>query len=195
MPEVSNSTALIIIAIVVLGLLVWGGCGGGCGGKKDHFTRTPLTADTNCQFVRSPVDYVYKTMTEIPSKVGKDYPHLMADRTDKLQPLDQSPGINLVRDEDKLWNQDKLWKQYENDWVGCGNGKPYIVNDEKTRFSLTEAGNEWAHRILNAQHLPAHGPKVAPEDRALTELDYINPEPFDRLYGGSQYLPHNIGWS
>jgi len=193
MVEVSNTVALVIIALVVLGLLLWGGCKLGCGANKDNFTRTCLTADTNCQFVRTPVDYIYKTMTEIPPKVGRDYPHLMADRTDELQPLDQSPGIELVADENKLWNPDKLWKQYGHNWAGCGNCQPYIVNDEKTRFSLTEVGNEWAHRILNAQHLPAHGPKV--ENRALTELDYIEPEPFDRLYGGSGYLPDNIGYS
>ena len=191
MPEVSNAAALIVIALVVLGLFLWGGCGGAR--QRDHFTRTCLTADTNCEFVRSPVDYAYKTMTSIPAKVGKDYPHLMANRTDKTQPLDQSSGIDLVKDENKLWDQDRLWKQYESDWAGCGNGKPHIVNDEKTRFSLTEVGNEWAHRILNAQHLPAHGPKVA--DRALTELDFVTPEPFDRMYGGDSYLPHNIGWS
>jgi len=192
MVEVSNAVALVIIALVVLGLFLWGGCS-----KKDNFTRTCLTADTNCQFVRTPVDYIYKTMTSIPPKVGKDYPHLMADRTDELQPLDQSPGIELVKDENKLWNPDKLWKQYENTWCGCGNGKPYIVNDEKTRFSLTDVGNEWAHRILNAQQHPAHsyGPPVPAEDRALTELDYVMPEDFDRLYGGSGYLPDNIGYS
>jgi len=193
MVEVSNAVALVIIALVVLGLFFWGGCKIGCGANKDNFTRTCLTADTNCQFVRSPVDYIYKTMTSIPEKVGKDYPHLMADRTDELQPLDQSPGIELVRDENKLWNPDKLWKQYENNWSGCGNGKPYIVNDEKTRFELTEVGNEWAHRILNGQSGPRYGPPNP--DRALTDLDYIMPEPFDRMYGGSDYLPHNIGYS
>lgn len=193
MPKVSNTVALLIIALVVLGLFLFGGCKLGCRDRKDNFTRTCLTADTNCQFVRSPVDYIYKTTTEIPPKVGRDYPHLMADRTDELQPLDQSPGIELVKDENKLWNQDSLWKQYEHDWSGCGNCKPYIVNDEKTRFMLSEVGNQWAHRILNAQHLPAHGPPV--QDRALTELDYTTPEPFDRMYGGSCYLPQNIGYS
>ena len=193
MPEVSNTVALLIIAVVVVGLFILGSSKYGCGGKKDHFTRTCLTADTNCQFVRSPVDYVYKTMTEVPAKKGRDYPHLMADCSDELQPLEQSPGIQLIRDEAKLRDQDKLWKQYENDWKGCGNGKPYIVNDEKTRFTLAEVGNQWAHRILNAQHLPAHGPKG--EDRALTELDMITPEPFDRMYGGSDFLPHTLGWS
>jgi len=190
MVEVSNITALIVIALAILFLFFVGGCGA----KKDNFTRTCLTADTNCQFVRSPVDYVYKTMTSIPEKQGKDYPHLMADRTDELQPLDQSPGIKLDRDMDKLWDDTKLWTQYGNDWAGCGNGNPYIVNDEKTRFELREVGNEWAVRILNGQSGPRYGP-VGPDGPALSEIDIVDPSPFDRLYGGSDYLPQNIGYS
>lgn len=183
---VSNTVAIIIIALAVLALFVFGG---GCKNQKDNFTRTCLTADTNCSFVRSPVDYAYKTITSIPSKVGKDHPHLMADPSDEFQPLEQ--GVDLIKDEKKLWNQDLLWRQYGNDWSGCGNGQSYIVNDEKTRASLSDAGNEWARRMLDSQRLPEHGPNSSD---VITEQDMIAPEPHDRLYGGSDFLPQNIGY-
>ena len=156
--------------------------------QRSGFTRTCLTADTNGMFVRTPVDYAFQDITQVPEKIGKEYPHWMADITDELQPLDHGP-INLLRDEDKLWNPNLLWKQYEHNWRGCGNGKAYIVNDEKTRFSLAEIGDIWLHRELDNMRTPAHGPK----GNAVTEMDYIRPEPFDRLYGGSGYLPKLIG--
>ena len=189
--EVSNTTAIIVVGAVVGALVIYGTCKlAWANNKKSNFTRTCLTADGNCQFVRSHVDYVYKDQTEIPQKIGMDFPHHMGDPKDKLQPLDQG-RINLARDEVKLANPDLLWKQYEHDWKGCGNGKPYIVNDEKTRFSLAEVGDIWAVRQLNAQTTPQHG-LFKPKYPALTEQDYIVPEPFDRLYGGS-WLHNQIG--
>lgn len=158
--------------------------------KKSHFTRTCLTADGNCQFVRSHVDYVYEDNTEIPSKVGRKFPHWIANPKDKTQPLGHGP-VDLIADEAKLHNQDLLWKQYEHDWKGCGNGKPYIVNDEKTRFSLAEVGDIWAHRQLDSQPTPAHGSQNT-ANPALTEIDFVKQDPFDRIYGGS-WLHNQLG--
>ncbi len=188
--EVSNTTALVVVGGVVAALAVYGTCKFALGTNKDNFTRTCLTADANCTFVRSHVDYVYKDQTEIPGKVGMDFPHRMGDPRDKLQPLAEG-RINLTRDEEKLWNPDLLWKQYENDWQGCGNGKPYIVNDEKTRHSLAAVGDVWLLRQLNAQSTPQHGSRNV-KYPALTEQDYITPEPFGRLYGGD-WIPDRIG--
>lgn len=191
MPKVSKTTSTIVLSAVAGGVLVYGlyKLKPELFGRKDNFTRTCLTADGNCQFVRSHVDYVYKEQTEIPGKIGKDFPHRMADPTDKAQPLEDGP-IDLIKDERKLNNPNLLWKQYEHDWKGSGNGKPYIVNDEKTRFSLAEVGDIWLERKLNAERQPAHGPQG--RYPALTEQDYITPEPYDRMYGG-EFLDNQIG--
>lgn len=189
MAQVSNTTAIVVLGAVAGAVAIYGMCHVMLN-KKDNFTRTCLTADSNCQFVRSHVDYVYKDQTEIPTKKGKDFPHLMGDPRDKLQPLEDN-SIDLIQDEMKLHNPDLLWKQYENDWKGCGNGKPYIVNDEKTRFSLAEVGDVWLERQLYAQRTPQHGPRG--KYPALTEQDEITPEPFDRMYGGGSWLPETIG--
>jgi hypothetical protein len=136
------------------------------------------------------VDYAFNSMTDVPEKMGMPYPHYIANRTDKLQPLDHG-RIDLIKDEKLLWHPNMLWKQYENDWVGCGDAKPYIVNDEKTRFALAETGDIWLHRILDGMITPAHGPvNGAP---ALTEQDIIQPEPYQPMYGGYGYLPLDIG--
>lgn len=188
--EVSNRTAMIIIAgsAIVIGVVVAYKMGW-FNKKRDGFTRTCLTADTNCQFVRSHVDYAYKDQTEIPTKKGMDFPHFMANPSDKLQPLDEGK-IDLIKDERKLNNQDLLWKQYEHTWKGCGNGKPYIVNDEKTRFSLAEVGDIWAWRQLYGMNSDMHHRGSI---KALTEEDAVVPDAFDRLYGGSDYLDNHIG--
>lgn len=187
--DLSNKTSAIVLGACVGIVVVYAAYKYMSPPKKSNFTRTCLTADTNCQFVRSHVDYVYKENTEVPQKIGMDFPHYLGDPRDKLQPLDQG-NVNLIRDEEKLANPDLLWKQYEHDWQGCGNGKPYIVNDEKTRFSLAEVGDMWAHRQLYAQKTPLHGPQG--KYPALTEQDAIVQDSFDRLYGGS-WLNNELG--
>ncbi len=163
----------------------------GANRSKNNFTRTCLTADTNCQFVRSPVDFAYKTMTEIPEKVGMPYPHQLGSPNDKLQPLENG-RIDLTQDEMKLWKPELLWEQYSNTWGGCGNNDVYIQNDEKTRFSLIEVGDAWAWRQLNSESGPRFGPKNV-RYPAITEADITTPEPYERLYGGSKFLPEHIG--
>ena len=185
MLNLTKNQVLMIGAVVVFFVVMWNRRN-----QKDQFTRTCLTADTNCKFVRSPVDYVYKTQTEIPDKVGRDYPHLMARPTDKLHPLEDGP-INLIQDEAKLWNPKLLWEQYTHDYPGCGNGKEYIVNDEKTRWTLEAVGDIGAARMLYSMRSPQHGPRgIRP---ALTEQDLVRPDPFDRSYGGSNYLNDALG--
>lgn len=189
--QITNTVAVLIVALVLLGLFILNGCSLKRG-NDEKFTRTCMTADTNCKFVRTPVDYMYGNDTDIPSKKGMEFPHYLGNPTDKLQPLDHG-HINLIKDEDLLWNPNKLWKQYENDFKGCGNGKPYIVNDDKTRWELREVGDEWAARILEAQHLPEHGPRRTGNEAALVDLDMLQPEPFGPLYGGEGYLNMMIG--
>ncbi len=204
--NITNTAAVLIIAIVLLGLYLLGGCK--MKGNNERFTRTCTSADTNCRFVRSPVDYAFETQTEIPAHKNMPFPHLLGNPTDELQPLDDpcignilpngqpdtipcgKTHINLIKDEGLLIHPSKLWKQYENDYKGCGNGKPYIVNDDKTRFELRAIGNEWAARVLDHQRLPEHGPDAT--HPALTELDIIDPDQFDQLYGG-RFLGSMIG--
>ena len=147
-----------------------------------------MTADSNCRFVRSPVDFAYEEITTIPVKEGKIFPHYLGNPTDKLQPLDHG-HIDLVKDEGLLWNQDKLFKQYGNDWKGCGNGKPYIVNDEKTRFGLADVGDMPLWRKL----IGASGPEYGPPGRnpALSDDDITMPDGFETHYGGP-WLSHAV---
>lgn len=213
--KVSNTAAVLIIALVLVGLYLLGGCKMSSG-KSENFTRTCTSADTNCKFVRSPVDYAFANVSDIPSHqppAGNPnailFPHLLGNPTDELQPLDdpcvgdivQTPSgpkpskpcsetrINLIKDEDKLWNPNKLWVQYENDYKGCGNGKPYIVNDDKTRFELRAVGDEWMARRLEHQMVDPrlYGiPDAAHQPRhpALTDLDLVEPDGEEQLYGG-----------
>ena len=184
--KISNPAAICIIALVLLGLFLWSGYG-----KKDEkFTRTCLTADTNCKFVRSAVDYISQDDKSGVQRMPHQNPHWIGNPTDELQPLGDGP-VNLVKDEDLLWNQQKLYKQYEHDFKGCGNGKEYIVNDDKTRFELREVGDEWAARALEAQRLPQHGPQG--RNPALVDQDMIQPDGFSQLYGGSSFLNNMIG--
>ena len=116
----------------------------------EHALQPIQTADLSVL----PVHYAFLDGSEIPAHVAAQnamtipFPHLAGNPHDKLQPLDDpcvgnimadgkpdmqpcgASRINLIQDESKLWNPDKLWKQYEHNYKGCGNGKPYIVNDD-----------------------------------------------------------------
>lgn len=189
--EISGTAAMLIIALVVIALFLLGGCGTLLKkDTKDDFTRTCMTADTNCRFVRSPVDYAENDITEVPIKKGKIFPHFMGFPGDKAQPLEDGHVV-LINDEKKLYDQDLLWKQYESSWKGCGNGKPYIVNDEKTRWTLRGLGDEAAVRMMESQPGPGD---YGPPGRypVVTDQDLIQPEPFDSLYGGD-WLDKPIG--
>jgi hypothetical protein len=188
--KVSTTTAVLVLVLVVIVLMVLTRrSSAAAAAKKEGFERTCMTAAGNCTFVRTPVDYVYRTSTEVPTKIGRDYPHYVGNPTDKAQPLEDG-YIDLEKDMRKLENPELLWKQYGNDWTGCGNGKPYIVNDEKTRSQLADTGDIWATRQLYAMRTPAHGP--VGRYPALTEQDEVVLDPFDRSYGGS-FLPQHIG--
>lgn len=158
--------------------------------KSENYIRTTMTQDKSCSFNKAPVDYAFLDISEVPEKQDYVFPHYLADPTDKLQPLSHG-YIDLIKDENKLWAGSDIWKQYENTWQGCGKGYPYVVNEEITRFGLTSAGDEGLHRILNGMPSPAHGP--AGRNPALTEIDAVIVDPFDKLYGGSDYLPPQIG--
>jgi len=186
--EISNTVALLILALALLGLYILGGCKMGCLKSKDSFTRTCLSADDNCKFVRSPVDYAFEDITEIPAHIGMEFPHMMGKPSDPRQPLDAN-RIDLIKDEKLLNAGSDIWKQYGNDFMGCGNGKEYIVNDDKTRWMLTDVGDIAAVRMLESMAVPKSrwGP-ISKRHPALTDQDMIMPDPFDALYGGSEFL-------
>ncbi len=161
--------------------------------RRDNFTRANLTMAPHCMFSRTPVDYAYEGYSSIPSNKGMLNPHWLGDKGDKAQPLEDG-FVDLLRDEKKLQNPDLLWRQYEPDYMGCGNGEPYIVDDNKTVAELTDTGSVWLVRKMRAEY----GPNVDPysgRHRALTEEDAVTPDPFDKEYGGlaSGYLPFTIG--
>jgi hypothetical protein len=176
--------AAIVVVVAVVAYFIFRSM------KSENYIRSTLTQDTSCQFVRSPVDYAFADITPVPERHDWPYPHYLADRTDKLQPLDHG-FVDLIKDENKLWQGSDIWKQYENTWAGCGKGYPYVVNDFKTRADLASVGDEGLHRILNGLPSPAHGP--AGRNPALSEIDVVVVDPFDKLYGGSDYLPPQIG--
>lgn len=148
--------------------------------RTDFFTRTCITGDTSAAFVRSPVDYAFQDITEIPSKVGMVFPHFLGKPNDNLQPLETSHGINFTPDELKL-DDGTLFTQYDNNYPGCGNGKPYIVNDNMTRDQLTRVGDMTARRIMDAQITPLHvKANVYP---VYPEQDAIQPDGYARQYG------------
>ena len=158
--------------------------------KKDHFTRTCLRDSSNARFVRTPVDFAMK--------IGKggwqENPHWIGNPKDRTQPLDFGP-VDLFADERKLSNQDELFKQYDNNWEGCGNGKVFASNDQKTRSLLKEVGNIGASRILDNIQTVFHGPKTGVPSE--TELSYCVEDPYpqsEKLYGGEPfYFQDTVG--
>lgn len=170
----------VVIGVVVVGLVI-----AYYFYKREHFTRTCITGDTSATFVRSPVDYAYEDITEIPMKVGMKFPHFLGKPTDDLQPLEGSHGVDLTEDMTRLADG-ALFKQYENDWPGCGNGMPYIVNDSVTRDQLTRVGDMDTRRKLDAEVTPYH--VKADVYPVLPELAAVRPDGYERLYGGEPYI-------
>jgi hypothetical protein len=175
---INNTAAIVIIALVVLALFVFVGCGKG---KRDNFTRTPFGTAETCQFARSPVDYINK----LPNGWQAN-PHYRADPGSKYQPLENGP-IDLYAEERKLSDPDLLWRQYGDNYIG-GTGMPYIENDETTRALLRETGDETLHMGLSNEITPRHLNSPFPTE---TEIDFINRDPFTadhELYGGRNYF-------
>jgi hypothetical protein len=107
----------------------------------------------------------------------------MANIADQNQPLDHGP-IDLERDFALLEHPDRLYKQYENEWKGCGDGHRYIVNDDRTRSGLIDIGDLQEVREMEHMRVPRAlwGPEgLAP---ALTDLDMSRPEPYPATYVG-----------
>lgn len=173
-----NQYILIGVAVLVIVVLIYRY-------RRDNFTRTCITGDTSAAFVRSPVDYAYEDITSIPMKVGMKFPHYLGKPTDDLQPLEDSRGINLTEDMTRLADG-VLFKQYENDWPGCGNGMPYIVNDSVTRDQLTRVGDMDTRRRLDAEITPYH--VKAAVYPVYPEQDAVRPDGFERLYGGEPFI-------
>lgn len=150
--------------------------------EHENFTRTPISACDNCQFVRSPVDYAMKPQRN---------PHHKANPEDFRQPLEENP-IDMYAEERKLWDQDSLYQSMENDWID-GTKTPYIVNDNKTRTLLREVGDEGVRRILD------NSPVVSITNAGLppvqTEADLITGDRYPAHhphYGGPSFFTQNM---
>ena len=188
MDNISVETVVLIGVLVVLVIFVFSGCKIWCDTKKDHFTRTCISSDTNSRFVRSPVDYAMN----VDEQGWHRFPHYMAKPSDYKQPLNFAP-IDFYADERKLNAGSDLWQQYGNFWGGCGNDEPYIVNDNKTRTLLREVGDEGLNRLLNNMGGPEYGPGGASKN---TELQECRPDPYidtQFLYMGEKNYNKPIG--
>jgi hypothetical protein len=177
----SNQLVIIIGIVIILILIIYL-----CSSKshKDGYTRTPL--GLNCQFRRTPVDFAMN---------GEDgwqtNPHWMADPSDKYQPLDFGP-VDLFKEERKLENGSNIFEQYTNDWEGPGNGKVYLMNDNKTRSLLTEVGDMGIRRVLDDEW----GPRFGQKGFSNTEISQLSPDPYTAdhaLYGGMKFLKYRVG--
>ena len=181
--EISKTTAIIIVCLFIVVLIFIGGCNNGLP-QKDKYTRTCLTDSTNCTFVRTPVDYAMKG-----SNGWESYPHYMGNPSDVSQPLEFGTP-DFYKDERKLeGNQSTLFKQYDNNWNGCGNGQSYIVNDAKTRSLLREMGDETTRRILDSMSSQGdYGPMT--NDPVFTDINLVQGDLYgdEKLYGGPAYF-------
>jgi len=184
MAQISKKAAVLIVVLVVILLFILGGCKMGCK-SKDSYTRTCLRDTQNCQFVRTPVDYAMKMP---PDTAWQRNPHWMGHPKDETQPLDFGP-VDLFAEERKLHHPDEIFQQYGHNYPGCGNGREFIVNDEKTRDLLREVGDEGARMILDNMGGPAFGPRTGIPSE--TELSLIRPDPYkadQKLYGSYPYF-------
>ena len=189
--EISNNTALLIICLALLILFV---AGVYCKSHKDHYTRTCLRDSTNCRYVRTPVDYAMQSKDDRPTG-WQSNPHFKANPKDVTQPFDlalmkNGANIDLYADERKLADPQLLFKQYGNNWAGCGNGKVSRPNDDKTRDMLREMGDESERRKLDNAVAAVHIYENAPPLR--TELSDCKPDPFVmdyQLYGSPSFVP------
>ena len=177
----------IVLILLLIGFLVLLLCINK--NQRDNYTRTCLTDSTNARFVRTPVDYAMKDVVlEGEDPIGwQRNPHWIANPHDKLQPLGFGP-VDFYPDERKIWNE-TVYDQYSPNSSGCGNGEPYLVNDNKTRTLLREVGDEGLRRILDNMTGPEHGPETLVPPH--TELTDSRPDPYtqsSKLYGGPSYF-------
>lgn len=179
--QMSNTVVILLVILVAAFLFVAAGCSLKCSNpQKEGYIRSCLSND--CTFQRTPVDFAKKH----PDGWQRN-PHYKANPSVKWQPLDYGP-VDFTPDARRLNEKNGvLFQQYRNDWKGCGQDQVYLLNDEKTRFDLTNVGDQGVRVYLdNLQH-PRHGLG----EPAKTELDLVRPDPGERIYGGDDYLPQN----
>ena len=121
---------------------------------------------------------------------GKEILITKLNHPNEHQPLDYGP-IDFWPEERKLnKNNGVLFQQYGRNWKGCGRPDPYLVNDSKNRFDLTNIGDQGARNQLDDLYSPRFG-KPGLEN---TEGNYDEPNPFfGKIYGGRNYLMGKIG--
>ena len=190
----NSETICFLIAILVIVLLfVLFKCKLDCSGEEKFTTGTkdkPLIEgyERSCLgndcygLQRTPVDYVQKH----PHGWQRN-PHWKANPSSKYQPLEFGP-IDLTADATRL-AKGELFKQYGNNWKGCGKQDGTLVNDSKNRFDLTAVGDNGARQQLNNLYNPRFGPRGITH----TEQSYVEPNPFfGKLYGGAGWLVSDV---
>lgn len=172
---------VVVFAILLLVVLLW------LFNRKNNqegFSRTPL--GNNALFRRSPVDFA------MAGEYGwTENPHWIAEPSVKYQPLDFGP-IDLYAEERKLNenNPYRIWSQYENNWID-GNKEVYLINDEKTRSLLKEAGDLDTARYLENEYSPRFGPRTGHTNLAM---NYAQPDwSGEMFYGGKTFLKKTTG--
>ena len=173
-----NNYCLVIFVVVAVSVAIVL-LSSKCNGMLEGYKRSCL--GQTCRMARTPVDYAFKT----PNGWQRN-PHWQANPADKYQPLTEGP-IEFYPDIKNLnANNGVLFKQYGNEWKGCGKDQVYLINDSKTRFDLENLGDHWPREIMDS--LPH--PRLIP-GCGSTEMDHVEVDPWgDKIYGGAGYLIH-----
>ncbi len=171
-----NTILILVVALVLVGLVYYK-----CmkSPSREGYIRSSLANDC-FGLQRSPVDYAFKF-----DHGWQRNPHWQASPGNKFQPLDYGP-IDLFADERRLVkNHGTVFQQYRSDWKGCGQDVPYLVNDEKTRFDLTNIGDQGARDQLdNIPSVRFGPPGYDNNERSMDRRDNSR----GKIYGGSAFL-------
>lgn len=171
-------TLVLILVAVIAAVVFFNMCSVKCKmPEREGYIRSSL--GNVCQGLqRTPVDYAFKH----PDGWQRN-PHYQVYPGVHYQPLEDGP-IDFHQDSRRLEKYGHLFQQYGQNWNGCGKELIYLRDDEKNRFDLTNVGEQGVRRQMDDFDNPA----ILNSQNMLTEMDFIEPSPFQKLYGGPEYL-------
>jgi len=173
----TNYLLLLLLALVVV-FVFFKMCTVKC--KMPHregYIRSTL--GNVCQGLqRTPVDYAMKL-----TDGWQRNPHWQVNPSVEYQPLEFGP-IDFYKDTRRLNKYGHLFQQYDQNWMGCGKELTYLRDDEKNRSDLVNVGDVGVARQMDDMDNPA----ILNSQYALTEMDFLEPSSFQKLYGGPEYL-------
>ena len=176
----NNQVVILCIFLLVAFLFVWSRCSLSCKKDSESYKRSVLSQDGPMK--RSPVHTAFQ------GDGMSDNPHYQADPADELVPLEYG-GVDFYQDERKLMagkSHEELGECYQ----GIGKDATYLVNDDKTRADMVNAGDMGWHRLLNDMTTSKHARSGA---AGYTETVHTTagPEDYDQgLYHPSFHNDH-----